>query len=97
MTLVARDWSPKDPVGLKRRRRCAGDVWIGGALSLGDSPTKGAGKTTDDPHHPARALPANVYTICGVFAFIKRYILGLFMKKARRISGPDDGDWRRKA
>ena len=42
-------------------------------------------------------LPPNVYTICGVFAFIKRYILGLFMKKARRMSEPEDGDWRRKA
>jgi hypothetical protein len=58
------------------------------ALSTWRTLEKEAGTTTDDPHHPARTLPDNVYTIYGVVASINRYILRLLMQKARILSGP---------
>ena len=74
--------SPTDRAWNQRR-----PVFVEGVLSADAQSTKsplkkGAGITTDDPHHPARTLPFNVYTIYGVVASINRYILRLSMQKA---------------
>mgnify|MGYP001437111975 CR=1 FL=1 len=76
------DWSPKGPALSPLLRSFAEGVLLEDALSTLRPLKKEAGTTTDDPHHPARTLPFNVYTIDGVIASINRYILRLLMRKA---------------
>ena len=77
------DWSPTGPTWSRLLRLFAEGVLLEDGLSTWQPLEREAGTTTDDPHHPARTLPFNVYTICGVFASINRYILRLLMQKAQ--------------
>ena len=83
MTFVARDWSPIDPIEKPILQSFVEGVLFEDALSTWRPFKEEAGTTTDDPHHPARTLPVNVYTIYGVIASINRYILRLLMQKAQ--------------
>ena len=67
------------------------------ALSTLQPLQREAGTTTDDPHHPARTLLSNVYTISRVIASINRYILRLLMQKAQNCQVDDLRYFRRKA
>ena len=77
------DWSPTGPAWSPLLRSCTEGVLLEDALSSWQPLKREAGTTTDDPHHPARTLPNNVYTIYGVIASINRYILRLLMQKAQ--------------
>tara|TARA_Y100000589_G_scaffold147439_1_gene141011 strand:- start:689 stop:934 length:246 start_codon:yes stop_codon:yes gene_type:complete len=79
---VSMDSSPTDPIWNRHHQVNVEGVLSVDAQSTKTPPDKGAGITTDDPHHPARTLPFNIYTICGVVASINRYILRLAMQKA---------------
>jgi len=74
-------WSPTGPTWSRLPRSFAEGVLLEDALSTWRPLKREAGTTTDDPHHPARTLPVNVYTIYGVIASINRYILRLLMQK----------------
>ena len=80
--IVSMDLLPTGPAWNRHLQVFAEGGLFVDAQSTKTAPEKGAGATTDDPHHPAQALPFNVYTICGVVASINRYILGLSMQKA---------------
>lgn len=77
------DWSPTGPTWSRLLRLFAEGVLLEDGLSTWQPLEREAGTTTDDPHHPARTLPFNVYTIYGVIASINRYILRLLMQKAQ--------------
>ena len=79
---VSMDWLPTGPACLRLHRSFSADELFVDALSPLQTLQREAGKPTDDPHHPARTLPDNVYTICGVNASINRYMLRLLMQKA---------------
>ena len=78
---VSMDSLPTDPIWSRHHQGSVEGVLSVDAQSTKTAPEKEAGATTDDPHHPAQALPFNVYTICGVVASINRYILRLLMQK----------------
>ncbi len=77
------DLWPTGPAWSQLLRTFAEVEFLEDALSTLQPLQREAGKTTDDPHHPARTLLSNVYTIYGVFASINRYILRLLMQKAQ--------------
>ena len=80
---VSMDSLPTDPIWSRHHQGSVEGVLSVDAQSTKTAPERGAGTTTDDPHHPARTLPVNVYTIYGVIASINRYILRLLMQKAQ--------------
>ena len=77
------DSSPRGPAWSQLLRMFAEVELLEDALSTLQPLQREAGTTTDDPHHPARTLLSNVYTIYGVIASINRYILSFLMQKAR--------------
>ena len=77
------DWSPIGQAWTWLLRSFAEVALFGEALSIRRPLKREAGTTTDDPHHPARTLPFNLYTIYGVIASIRRYILRLLMQKTQ--------------
>ena len=79
----ARGWSPTDRAWTRIHPGFVAGELFADALSTWRTLEKEAGTTTDDPHHPTRTLPDNVYTIYGVVASINRYILRLLMQKAQ--------------
>ena len=80
---VSMDSSPTGPACSQLLRMFAEVELLEDALSTLQPLQREAGTTTDDPHHPARTLLSNVYTIYGVIASINRYILRLLMQKAQ--------------
>ena len=91
------DWWPTGPACSPLLRAFSAGVLLEDALSTLQPLEREAGTTTDDPHHPARTLPDNVYTIYGVIASINRYILRLLMQKAQNCQVDDLRYFRRKA